>query len=31
LYCLIPQHRNIFLFIYWLWHVCVPFVCHFSA
>jgi len=24
-YCLIPQHYNIFLFIHWLGHVCVPF------
>ena len=30
-YCLIPQHCDIYLFIHWLGHVCVPFVCGFNA
>ena len=30
-YCLIPQHRDISLFIHWLGHLCVPFVCCFNA
>jgi hypothetical protein len=30
-YCLIPQHCDISLFTHWLGHVCVPFVCGFSA
>ena len=30
-YCLIPQHCDICLFIHWLGHVCVPFVCGFNA
>ena len=30
-YCLIPQHCNIFLFIYWLGRTCVPSACRFNA
>jgi hypothetical protein len=30
-FCWIPQHCDLSLFIHWLGHVCVPFVCGFSA
>ena len=30
-YCLILQHCDISLFIHWIRHVCVPFVCGFNS